>query len=104
MSRLPLSPSEIELLREQAWIGDAVLELYVRAWVLREKRTQDIATKIRFTRNSFLNSLDQPTRVEAKIGVVYEEQGLETAFTWIKENLEPLFLKQEAKRKRSHRS
>ena len=103
MAHLKLSLHEIEKLRNDAWVGDAVLELYVRSWVLREQGTRHSELKKRFTQNSFLNSLDQPTRVEARIGVVFQEQGLEAAFAWIKEHLEPLFLKQEAKRNRSHR-
>lgn len=101
MSHSKLTPYEIGKLRDEAWIGDAVLELYARSWVLREKHVRDIDSKVAFTRNSFLNCFDQPTRVEAKIGVIYSEAGLEAAFAWIKEKIEPLFLKQQAKRKRS---
>ena len=104
MPHLKLTPHEIEKLRNDAWVGDSVLELYVRSWILRELGGRDSETKKRFTQNSFLNSFDQPTRVEARIGVVFQEKGLEAAFAWIKENIEPLFLKQEARRKRSHRS
>ena len=39
-------------------------------------------------------------RLEADIGVIYKSDGLEAAFAWIRERLEPLFEKQEAKRKR----
>lgn len=87
-----------------AWLGDAALELYVRSWVLRERGTVDAEMKTRFTCNQFLNCFGEPTKVEAQIGVVYREQGLEAAFGWIREHLEPLFLKQEAKRKRHTRS
>jgi dsRNA-specific ribonuclease len=99
-----LSANESEVLQQDAWIGDAVLELYVRSWILREHEKIDAELKTRFTSNQFLNSLGQPTRVEAGIGVIYREKGLEAAFAWIKEHLEPLFLKQEAKRLRSRRS
>ena len=103
MSHLKLTPNEIGRLRDEAWIGDAVLELYARTWVLHEKRERDMGAKVAFTQNSFLNCFDQPTRVEAKIGVIYTEQGLDAAFAWIKEHIEPLFLKQQAKRQRSQR-
>lgn len=87
-----------------AWLGDAALELYVRSWVLRERGTVDAEMKTRFTRNQFLNCFGEPTKVEAQIGAVYREQGLEAAFSWIREHLEPLFIKQEAKRKRHNRT
>jgi len=95
-----LTPREREALNADAWLGDAVLELYVRSWILRTHGKVSAAMKSRFTCNDFLNSVDQPTRVEAGIGVIYREQGIEAAFAWIQENLEPLFLKQEARRKR----
>ena len=94
---------DLKKLQADAWIGDAVLELYVRSWVLREHGSLDSEMKTRFTCNQFLNCVGAPTKVEADIGVVYQEQGLEAAFAWVREHLEPLFLKQEAKRKRSHR-
>ncbi len=90
-------------LQSDAWIGDAVLELYARSWVLREHGALDSEMKTRFTSNQFLNAIGAPTKVEAGIGVIYQAQGLEAAFAWIREHLEPLFLKQEAKRTRSHR-
>jgi hypothetical protein len=87
-------------LRQDAWIGDAVLELYVRSWILKRHGTVDAAMKTRFTCNQFLNCIANPTKVEADIGIIYKSDGLEAAFAWIRERLEPLFEKQEAKRKR----
>lgn len=94
--RRGLSTGEVEALRQDAWIGDAVLELYARSRVLEQTRQRDLATKSRFVRNAFLSQLGQPTRVEAEIGKRYQEGGLEAAFAWITEHLQPLFLKQEA--------
>lgn len=91
-------------IQSDAWIGDAVLELYVRSWILRRHGAVDADTKARFTSNQFLNCFGQPTKVEAELGALYRERGLEAAFDWIREHMEPLFLKQEGKRKRSHRS
>lgn len=93
---------DLEVLRADAWLGDAVLELYVRSWILEKHGAVDADLKMRFTCNQFLNHFGQPTSVEAEIGRCYKAQGLEAAFAWIREHLEPLFLKQEAKRKRSH--
>ncbi len=101
---LMASTSDLDLtqrLRENAWIGDAVLELYVRSFILRQQGKVDAEMKTRFTCNQFLSCTGSPTAVEADIGVVYQREGLEAAFAWIRENLEPLFLKQEAKRKRT---
>jgi 23S rRNA maturation mini-RNase III len=88
-------------LRENAWIGDAVLELYVRSLILKQQGKVDAEMKTRFTCNQFLSCHGNPTAVEADIGVVYQREGQEAAFAWIRKNLEPLFLKQEAKRKRT---
>src|SRR4029079_17270536 len=94
--RRGLSKAEVETLRKEAWIGDAVLELYARKLVLEETNRRDLGRKVRFVRNAFLNHLGQPTRVEAEIGKRYREGGLDTAFAWIAENIQPLFVKQEA--------
>ena len=52
----------------------------------------------RMTSNHFLNSLGNPTQVEAKIGRIFEKEGLQKAFYYIEKELVPLFLKQEKKR------
>ena len=95
-----MAKSDLKQLRELAWIGDSVLELYARAKVLREKGGIDAEAKTSFTRNSFLNCLGNPTGVEAKIGEIYQDQGVEAAHAWIRETLEPLYAKQEANRAR----
>ncbi len=56
--------------REEAWVGDAVLALYVREWILREHEELDGAKFVRFTSNDFLRALGNPTTVEAEIGVI----------------------------------
>lgn len=103
-SGMPAVPDRIKPHLEDAWMGDAVLELYVRSWILRERGRVDAELKSRFTSNQFLNSLGQPTMVEAEIGRVYQEKGLEGAFAHIREKIEPLFVKQEARRQRSQRA
>lgn len=100
---LPKAPDPTQQLRENAWIGDAVLELYARSLTLRVQGGVDAEMKTRFTCNQFLACHGNPTAVEAEIGVIYQRDGLEAAFVWIRENLEPLFLKQEAKRARHGR-
>jgi dsRNA-specific ribonuclease len=89
--------------RDKAWIGDAVLALYARQWILEQK---DIHTKdradvfIQMTSNQFLSSLGEPTAMEAEIGVIYEAEGLQSAFDHIEAKFLPIFLKQRAKRQR----
>ena len=98
------SDESLGKLRQDAWIGDAVLELYVRTWVLKAQGAVDAEMKTRFTCNQFLNCVGNPTKVEAGIGILYQQQGMEAAFAWIREHLEPLFMKQEAKRVRTGRA
>lgn len=89
---------EIREERESAWIGDAVLALFARSWVLRERGTMDGVWFTRLTSNEFLSAFGQPTRVEAKIGKIYEERGLAEAFAWMEQELVPLLRKQMARR------
>ncbi len=81
--------------REEAWVGDAVLALYVRRWILQEHGRMEGEMFVRFTSNDFLSRKGNPTSVEAEIGRVYEKDGEQAAFTWIKENLFPIFKEQE---------
>ena len=82
--------------RTKAWIGDAVLALFAREWILKQK---DISAKeraeafIQLTSNQFLASLAEPTSIEAEIGIVYEADGLRAAFDFIEQKILPLFLK-----------
>lgn len=83
--------------RELAWIGDAVLSLYVRQWLLKSTHldTQQRADYfIRMTSNHFLSALGKPTSIEARIGELYQDQGLEAAYAYIRETIVPLFLSQ----------
>ena len=89
---------EIRIEREAAWIGDAVLALFARAWVLRERGSMDGEWFTRLTSNDFLSAFGAPTAVEAKIGRIYREQGLDAAFAWIDAEFVPLFRRQMAKR------
>lgn len=85
---------------KEAWIGDAVLCLYARERILREDGRMDGAKAARMTSNQFLSALAEPSEVEAALGRVYAEQGLEAAFQWIEEKLMPLFGKQEQRRQK----
>lgn len=88
---------EIKQERESAWVGDAVLALFAREWVLRERNNMDGEWFTRLTSNDFLSAFGNPTRVEASIGKVYREQGLAAAFNFIETEMVPLFRKRIAK-------
>lgn len=87
---------ELRQERESAWVGDAVLALFARQFVLRERHAMDGEWFTRLTSNEFLSAFGNPTRVEASIGRIYQESGLEAAFAWMEGHLIPLFRKQVA--------
>ncbi|MDB4618266.1 MAG: hypothetical protein ACN4GG_09265 [Akkermansiaceae bacterium] len=93
---------EIDQEREEAWVGDAILALYVREWLLREKGKIDGEAFIRFTSNDFLRIVGNPTSVEAEIGRVYQKDGVQAGFAWIEEKLLPHFIQREKVRARQN--
>ena len=80
-----------------------MLGLYAREWIVAQS---DIASGDRaevfkdMTSNHFLSALGQPTAMEAEIGVVYEERGLQAAFDYIEEKFLPVFIKQRRNRRK----
>jgi len=95
------STNDIAELRARAWVGDAVLALFAREWILRQvdiKPTDRAEEFSRMTSNDFLACIGEPTAVEAAIGDVYQADGLPAAFTHIEETLLPLYLKQRRNR------
>ena len=96
-------PDKKEIEKEEAWIGDAVLGLFAREWILQNQKKMNAEMFSRLTSNHFLNSLGNPTKVEAKIGRIFKQEGLKTASKYIEEEILPLFLKQEKKRIRKAR-
>lgn len=83
--------------RTKAWVGDAVLALFAREWILRQTDIPlgDRATEFKaLTCNQFLSCFGEPTQVEADIGIVYETMGLQAAFAYVEERLLPVFKKQ----------
>lgn len=85
---------------KEAWIGDAVLSLFVREKILREDGKLDGEKCVRMTSNHFLASFGEPSEVEAELGRVYALNGLQTAFAWIEARLLPKFELQEQKRRK----
>ena len=95
--------------RTQAWIGDAVLALFAREWILHApqiKKEDRADAFIRMTSNQFLSAMGEPTAMEAEIGVIYQRDGLQAAFDHMESKYVPLFKKQLAKRRKpgSYRS
>lgn len=91
---------EIDKEQEEAWIGDAVLALYMREWLLRQKGKIDGEAFIRATSNDFLRLVGNPTAVEAEIGREYQENGLDAGFALVESKLVPLFEQREKVRAR----
>lgn len=91
---------------EEAWVGDAVLSLFARQWILAEgahlgEPRHDLFRDM--TSNQFLSACGQPTAVEAEIGRRYQDEGLVAAFGHIEQKLLPVFLKQHHNRRRGRR-
>ncbi len=89
---------------QEAWVGDAVLALYVRRWILTQDGQVNGEKYERMTSNQFLNAFGEASAVEAELGRVYMTEGLDVAFKWIEERLLPLFQKQEVNRDRKSTS
>ena len=88
--------------RTKAWIGDAVLALFSREWILKQadiRPDERAEVFISMTSNQFLSSLGEPTAMEAEIGIVYENEGLDAAFAFIESKFLPVFKKQRSKPK-----
>ena len=83
---------------DESWIGDAVLCLYCRGRILKQDGALDGDKLTRMTSNQFLSTFGEPSEVEAEVGRVYAEDGLQAAFAWIEAKLMPAFDKREAKR------
>lgn len=98
-ARVSRKDDDLRKERESAWIGDAVLALFARQFVLRERDSMDGEWFTRLTSNEFLSAFGNPTRVEASIGKIYLEGGLDAAFEWMDANLIPLFRKQVANKR-----
>ncbi len=79
-------------------MGDAVLTLFARQYILQREGCMDAAMQTRMTSNQFLAAFGEPTHVEARLGRIYREEGLEGAFAWVRSKLIPHFEKQEGKR------
>lgn len=83
-------------LQNLAWTGDAVLALWMRELMLVNGLGPDAQRGELFkyfTSNQFLSGFGRPTEVEAEVGCLYNEQGLEGAFAYLNERLLPVMIK-----------
>ncbi len=90
----------LALQRQEAWIGDAVLALFVRQWLFYHRPGSLAAQEKLFktmTANQFLSTFGNPTVVEAHIGRLYRKEGLAAAFAWLEAQIIPRFLSWEQK-------
>ena len=91
-----------EQMRNDAWIGDAVLALFARSWLLQAVQGENSKDRNRlfelWVSNQFLSSFGEPTSVEAAIGRTYVSGGLIAAFAFIESNLLIRFVQTARKR------
>jgi hypothetical protein len=88
--------------RELAWLGDAVLSLFARGFILKQGKGMNPKQLAAMTSNQFLSCFGNPTKVEAQIGTTYRTSGLDAAFALIETEFLPLFLKQWQKQVKLH--
>src|SRR5258707_3869819 len=79
-----------EQMRNDAWIGDAVLALFARSWLLQTVQGENSKDRNRlfelWVSNQFLSSFGEPTSVEAAIGRTYSSGGLPAAVALFPDN------------------
>lgn len=92
-------PDLVRIEREEAWVGDAVLALFARQYILAQTGAMGQEEFAAMTSNSFLSAFGPPTRVESWIGQVYQKDGLAAAFEYIEREFLPLYLKQKRNRR-----
>ncbi len=72
-----------EQIKNLAWVGDSVLSLCARRWILSNTPTiKHIGHSKAFelmTSNHFLSQFGKPTEVEAALGSAFQDKGLDFA-------------------------
>lgn len=96
----------LEEKRNFAWVGDAVLALFARRWILQQtsissKERADVFQAM--TSNDFLSHFGEPTQIECEIGMLFENEGLAQANTYIETHLLPSFIKKQRQNKQPGR-
>ena len=70
-------PKEIE--KAEAWLGDAVLALLTRDWLIKTLDSTDGDLQGLITSNHFLSRFGPPTAVEAALGRLWRDHGYAAA-------------------------
>ena len=101
-----MNPMTLEEKRKLAWVGDAVLALFARRWILQQtnipnKERADVFQGI--TSNEFLSRFGEPTKIEYDIGNLFESEGLDVANNYIETHLLPHFIKIQKQKKQPGR-
>jgi hypothetical protein len=91
-------PEDPRIIQAKAWLGDAVLALCARDWILKQDGKVCSIKLGNLTSNHFLTTIGNPSKVEAEIGITYEKEGVEAARALIEEKIIPKFLQQERNR------
>ncbi len=99
MDDLPALPRDPAELQRKAWLGDAVLALVARRWILEEHGQLSARLFEDLTSNAFLGSVGNPTRIEALIGLLFERGGLAAADEYVRAKILPLYLQQQRNRR-----
>ncbi len=101
---MPFDPTDPVAVRDLSWLGDALLTLLAREWIMQHEAPLATPRADLFrdlTSNQFLSALGPPSVIEARIGDAYRTGGLTGAQAYFDTQLVPLFQKQHAKRRRS---
>ncbi len=94
-------------LQDEAWIGDSILGLYLRQLLLDnkiEEKAERGELYAWFSSNQFLSTFGRPTEVEARIGRIFQEEGLGAAFEYLTATILPVMQKQLENRRVSRRT
>jgi hypothetical protein len=103
---MSFDPTDPAAVRDLSWIGDALLSLFAREWILQHEAQLGGMRSDLFrdmTSNHFLSAFGSPSVVEARIGAAYRSGGLLAAQKYFDETIAPLFLKQHANRTRAQK-
>ena len=98
----------LEEKRNYAWVGDAVLALFARRWILQQAKSTSTSKERAdlfqaMTSNEFLSHFGEPTQIECEIGMLFENEGLTKANHYIETQLLPNFIKKQRQKKQPGR-
>lgn len=86
------SPDPKEQEQAEAWLGDAVLALFARQWILDTLGRTDGEIQGLITSNQFLSRFGNPTAVEAGLGRIWLAAGLDATLAEIRATMLPAMI------------